>query len=68
MEVHHAEDVMEAADWLAKKLRPRDVLLVKGSRGMALERAVESLKSKLQAQDGPAPVAHAAAAAQVTSC
>jgi UDP-N-acetylmuramoyl-tripeptide--D-alanyl-D-alanine ligase len=66
MEVHNAEDAMEAAELLAKMLRPRDVLLVKGSRGMSLERAIESLKSKLQAAGDSLAADGAAVAAQVS--
>ena len=66
VEVHHADDVMEAADALASLLRPRDVLLVKGSRGMALERAIEVVKGKLQAQGEATEAPRAAAALLVT--
>ncbi|MBI4828120.1 MAG: UDP-N-acetylmuramoyl-tripeptide--D-alanyl-D-alanine ligase, partial [Nitrospinae bacterium] len=36
------------AAWLAKRLRPGDVALVKGSRGMAMEMAVEELVSMMR--------------------
>jgi len=39
----HAEDPGAAAAWLRSRLRPGDVLLVKASRGMQLERLVEAL-------------------------
>jgi UDP-N-acetylmuramoyl-tripeptide--D-alanyl-D-alanine ligase len=32
--------------WLSKYLRPGDVVLVKGSRGVHLERAIEALKNQ----------------------
>jgi len=35
-----------AAEWLIKMLKPGDVVLVKGSRGVHLERAIEIVKSK----------------------
>jgi UDP-N-acetylmuramoyl-tripeptide--D-alanyl-D-alanine ligase len=38
-------DAEEAARWAADKLRPNDRVLVKGSRGMQMERIVEFLSS-----------------------
>ena len=38
-------DADTAGDWLAKNLQPGDVVLVKGSRGVQLERAIEILKT-----------------------
>jgi UDP-N-acetylmuramoyl-tripeptide--D-alanyl-D-alanine ligase len=35
-----------AAEWLIKKLKPGDVVLVKGSRGVHLERAIEIVKTR----------------------
>jgi UDP-N-acetylmuramoyl-tripeptide--D-alanyl-D-alanine ligase len=35
-----------AAEWLIKKLKPGDVVLVKGSRGVHLERTIEIVKTK----------------------
>jgi UDP-N-acetylmuramoyl-tripeptide--D-alanyl-D-alanine ligase len=40
----HFHEVDEAADFLNRKLRSNDVLLVKGSRGMKLENVVNRLK------------------------
>lgn len=39
----HFEEVAQLNEWLARELRPGDVVLVKGSRGMKLERVVEAL-------------------------
>jgi UDP-N-acetylmuramoyl-tripeptide--D-alanyl-D-alanine ligase len=38
-------DANAAGQWLIQNLRPGDVVLVKGSRGVHLERAIEALKS-----------------------
>ena len=40
----HTEDPATLAAWVRERLQPRDVLLVKGSRGMKLERLVEALR------------------------
>jgi UDP-N-acetylmuramoyl-tripeptide--D-alanyl-D-alanine ligase len=40
-------DALTAGDWLAKNLQPGDVVLIKGSRGVQLERAIEVLKSQI---------------------
>ena len=39
-------DAEAAGEWLAQNLQPGDVVLVKGSRGVHLERAIEVLKNK----------------------
>ncbi len=39
-------DAQAAGQWLAPNLRPGDVVLVKGSRGVHLERAIEAAKGK----------------------
>lgn len=46
--VRHFEDVGELLAWLQQELRPHDFVLVKGSRGMRLERVVEGLTGKSQ--------------------
>jgi len=37
-------DAESAGQWLAENLKPGDVALIKGSRGVRLERAIEALK------------------------
>ncbi len=49
----HAAGIEEASAYLARELKPGDLLLVKGSRGMALERAVSLLEAHLRAKSGP---------------
>jgi UDP-N-acetylmuramoyl-tripeptide--D-alanyl-D-alanine ligase len=39
-------DALTAGEWMAKNLQPGDVVLVKGSRGVQLERAIEVLKNQ----------------------
>jgi UDP-N-acetylmuramoyl-tripeptide--D-alanyl-D-alanine ligase len=39
-------DAVAAGQWLRKNLRPGDVVLVKGSRGVHLERAIEALNGQ----------------------
>jgi UDP-N-acetylmuramoyl-tripeptide--D-alanyl-D-alanine ligase len=43
-EVFHTEDVDELVRFVRARIAPSDVLLVKGSRGMKLERLVEALR------------------------
>lgn len=40
----------EAGEWLAENLRPGDVVLLKASRGVKLERALERLQEKVEAK------------------
>jgi len=40
-------DALTAGEWLVKNLQPGDVVLIKGSRGVQLERAIEVLKSQI---------------------
>jgi UDP-N-acetylmuramoyl-tripeptide--D-alanyl-D-alanine ligase len=39
----HFEDIQQLVSWLSPQLKSGDVVLVKGSRGMKLERAVDAL-------------------------
>ena len=43
--IHHTQSQQEVLDLLNEIARPRDVILLKGSRGMAMERLVEALAS-----------------------
>lgn len=45
--MHHVVDAEEALDLLRPRLRDGDVVLVKASRGIALDRLVESLRTEL---------------------
>jgi UDP-N-acetylmuramoyl-tripeptide--D-alanyl-D-alanine ligase len=42
----------EAGEWLAREVRDGDVVLLKGSRGVKLERALETWKSKVSGAAG----------------
>lgn len=46
-ESHHAETTEDAVALLLKRLAPGDYLLVKGSRGMRMERVVDALVARL---------------------
>jgi len=48
--VHEPE---EAGDWLANNLQRGDVVLLKASRGVKLERALERLQQKIEAKKQP---------------
>ena len=43
----------DAGDWLAENLRPGDVVLLKASRGVKLERALERLQQRLEPKGQP---------------
>ena len=43
--IHHTQSHQEVLDLLNEIVQPRDVILLKGSRGMAMERLVEALAS-----------------------
>lgn len=40
-------DAPAAGEWLARNIQPGDVVLIKGSRGVQLERAIEVLKNQI---------------------
>jgi UDP-N-acetylmuramoyl-tripeptide--D-alanyl-D-alanine ligase len=40
----------EAGEWLAREARPGDAVLLKASRGVRLERALEAWKQQIQAE------------------
>jgi UDP-N-acetylmuramoyl-tripeptide--D-alanyl-D-alanine ligase len=44
-------DATAAGEWLIKNLQPGDVVLVKGSRGVQLERAIDILKSHFTSKE-----------------
>jgi UDP-N-acetylmuramoyl-tripeptide--D-alanyl-D-alanine ligase len=44
-------DAETAGQWLAQNLRAGDVVLVKGSRGVHLERAIETLQRQFAATE-----------------
>jgi UDP-N-acetylmuramoyl-tripeptide--D-alanyl-D-alanine ligase len=44
LEAFHTEDVAALIAWARGAVKPGDLLLVKGSRGMKLERLVEALR------------------------
>ncbi len=48
VKVKHFEDVTALVAWLEQELQPNDYVLVKGSRGMRLERVVEALTGTSQ--------------------
>jgi len=43
----------EAGEWLAREARDGDVVLLKGSRGVRLERALDTWREKLSAVSHP---------------
>ena len=61
----------EAAEFLAEFLRTGDLLLVKGSRGVKMERIVEALAGAATPRAGPArggPATRCSTTSSTTSC
>jgi UDP-N-acetylmuramoyl-tripeptide--D-alanyl-D-alanine ligase len=50
--IHHVPDVDEALDVLSPRLREGDVVLVKASRGIELDRLVDGLRLELGERPG----------------
>jgi UDP-N-acetylmuramoyl-tripeptide--D-alanyl-D-alanine ligase len=51
-EAHHAPTFEDTVAVLLKRLAPGDVVLVKGSRGMRMERVVDALLARFGGEDG----------------
>ena len=51
-EVHHTTTFEDTVALLLKRLAPGDAVLVKGSRGMRMERVVDALLARLGGEDG----------------
>ncbi len=51
-ESHHAETFEDTVAHLLKRLAPGDAVLVKGSRGMRMERIVDALLARFGGEDG----------------
>ncbi len=47
-QIHVLEDSLQAAEVLKEILRPKDVVLIKGSRAMAMERIIEELNNMVE--------------------
>ena len=47
---HFMDTPEEAGEWLARKMRPGDAVLIKGSRSVKLERALEIAQRNLTAR------------------
>jgi len=51
-ESHHAETFEDTVALLLKRLAPGDAVLIKGSRGMRMERVVDALMARFGGEDG----------------
>ena len=54
MRAEFAETTEAAGEWLAREVRPGDVVLLKASRGVKLERALENWQWRLSTAAGKA--------------
>jgi UDP-N-acetylmuramoyl-tripeptide--D-alanyl-D-alanine ligase len=52
VEAHHTTTFEDTVALLLRRLAPGDALLVKGSRGMRMERVVDALLARLGGEDG----------------
>jgi UDP-N-acetylmuramoyl-tripeptide--D-alanyl-D-alanine ligase len=52
VESHHAATFEDTVVLLLKRLAPRDAVLIKGSRGMRMERVVDALMARFGGEDG----------------
>jgi len=62
MRAEYVETPEEAGKWLAREVRAGDVVLLKASRGVRLERALETWGSEVQAKAGAEPSTKSAGA------
>jgi UDP-N-acetylmuramoyl-tripeptide--D-alanyl-D-alanine ligase len=52
LEAHHASTFEDTVAHLLKRMVPGDLVLIKGSRGMRMERVADALVARLARPDG----------------